>query len=129
MKRPVHIYLVLLGLTSFSVLYGQSSSADRVVSGSVQVTAISGEKTTDVTSLSVATQEKLPVTTRGKADPSRLSGTVVDASGAVIAGASVQVRGADSTVKVTTQSGTNGSFADVRLSGPAQFVFEGRITI
>src|SRR5277367_3615704 len=41
---------------------------------------------------------------------SRLSGTVVDTSGAVIAGATVQVRSADSTVQVTTRSDKNGSF-------------------
>ncbi len=40
----------------------------------------------------------------------RLSGTVVDASGAVIAGATVQVRSANGTVQAT-KSGTNGSFA------------------
>ena len=39
-----------------------------------------------------------------------LSGTVVDASGAVIAGATVQVRSANGTVQVTTQSDKNGSF-------------------
>jgi TonB dependent receptor/Carboxypeptidase regulatory-like domain/TonB-dependent Receptor Plug Domain len=41
----------------------------------------------------------------------QLSGTVVDTSGAVIAGATVQVRSANGTVQITTQSQTNGSFS------------------
>jgi len=40
----------------------------------------------------------------------QLSGTVVDTSGAVIAGATVQVRSANGSVQKTTQSDTNGSF-------------------
>ena len=40
----------------------------------------------------------------------RLSGTVVDTSGAVIAGAAVQVRSAKGAAKITTQSDSNGSF-------------------
>ena len=51
-----------------------------------------------------------PVATRDKAYPSQLSGTVVDTSGAVIAGATVQVRSANGTVQGTTQTGRNGSF-------------------
>jgi len=51
-----------------------------------------------------------PVATSHKAYSSQLSGTVVDTSGAVIAGATVQVRGATGTVQRTTQSNTNGSF-------------------
>jgi len=39
-----------------------------------------------------------------------LSGTVVDASGAAIGGAAVQVQGANGTVFTTTQSDTKGSF-------------------
>ena len=48
--------------------------------------------------------------TSDKAYPPQLSGTVVDTSGAVIAGATVQVRSANGTVQRTTQSDTNGSF-------------------
>jgi hypothetical protein len=55
-------------------------------------------------------QEKTPVATGDKAYPPQLSGTVVDTSGAVIAGATVQVRGANGTVQKTIQFGTNGSF-------------------
>jgi hypothetical protein len=40
----------------------------------------------------------------------RLSGTVVDASGLVIAGAAVQVRSANGKAQTTTQSDANGSF-------------------
>ncbi|MDR3793569.1 MAG: TonB-dependent receptor [Terracidiphilus sp.] len=48
--------------------------------------------------------------TSNKAFPHQLSGTIVDASGAVIAGATVQVRSADGTVQKAAQSDTNGSF-------------------
>jgi len=41
---------------------------------------------------------------------SQLSGTVVDTSGAVIAGATVQVRTPSGTIQATTQTNTNGSF-------------------
>jgi outer membrane receptor protein involved in Fe transport len=60
--------------------------------------------------LSVAAQEKAPVATSQKAYPLQLSGTVVDTSGAVIPGATVQVRSADGTVRTTTRSDANGSF-------------------
>ncbi len=46
----------------------------------------------------------------------QLSGTVVDTSGAVIAGATVQLRSANGTVQKTTQSDTNGSFIISGLS-------------
>ena len=46
----------------------------------------------------------------------QLSGTVVDSSGAVIAGATVQVRSANGTVQRTTQSDANGSFIISGLS-------------
>jgi hypothetical protein len=57
-----------------------------------------------------------PLATSNKAFPHQLSGTIVDASGAVIAGATVQVRSADGTVQKAAQSDTNGSFI---LSGLA----------
>ena len=62
-------------------------------------------------------QEKTPVATSDKAYPPQLSGTVVDTSGAVIAGATVQVRSANGTVQRTTQSDTNGSFIISGLAG------------
>ncbi len=48
--------------------------------------------------------------TSNEAYRSRLSGTVVDASGAVIAAATVQVRSVDGTVLKATQSDRNGAF-------------------
>jgi hypothetical protein len=51
-----------------------------------------------------------------KAYPSQLSGTVVDTSGAVIAGATVQVQSANGTVQRTTQSETNGAFVITGLA-------------
>jgi Carboxypeptidase regulatory-like domain/TonB dependent receptor/TonB-dependent Receptor Plug Domain len=50
------------------------------------------------------------LTTSDQAYPSQLSGSVVDASGALIAGATVQVRSTDGTVQRTAQSDRNGSF-------------------
>jgi len=50
------------------------------------------------------------------AKPPQLSGTVVDASGGVIAGATVQVLSANGTVQAMTQSDTNGSFIISGLS-------------
>jgi outer membrane receptor protein involved in Fe transport len=46
----------------------------------------------------------------------QLSGTVVDTSGAVIAGATVQVRSTTGTIQMTAQSGANGSFIISGLS-------------
>jgi len=54
--------------------------------------------------------------TGGRAYPLQLSGTVVDASGAVIPGAALQLLSANAAVQITAQSGTNGSFL---LSGLA----------
>ena len=57
------------------------------------------------------------------ATPPQLSGTVVDTSGGVIAGATVQVLGANGTVQITTQSDANGSFIISGLSaGDYRFV-------
>src|SRR5271166_2153866 len=61
-------------------------------------------------SLPTSAQEKTPVATSDQAYPPQLSGTVVDTSGAVIAGATVQVRSANGTVQKTAQSDRNGSF-------------------
>src|SRR5271166_2397767 len=51
-----------------------------------------------------------PAATSDKTNPLQLSGTVVDASGAVISGAVVQVRSANGTVQRTRHSDRNGSF-------------------
>ena len=66
--------------------------------------------------LLAAAQEKTPVVTGDKPYPPQLSGTVVDTSGAVIAGATVLVRSANGTVQRTTQSDRNGSFIISGLS-------------
>jgi hypothetical protein len=68
---------------------------------SAQQSAISGH---------VLDPQGRPVATSDKAYPHQLSGIVVDTSGAVIAGATVQVRSANGTVQGTTQSDRNGSF-------------------
>ncbi len=44
------------------------------------------------------------------AQPAQVSGTVVDASGAAIAGATIQVRSENGTVPITAQSDPNGAF-------------------
>jgi hypothetical protein len=58
----------------------------------------------------LAAQEKIAVAASDKAHPPQLSGTIVDTSGAVIAGATLQVRSLNSTVLLTTQSDRNGAF-------------------
>ena len=60
--------------------------------------------------MAVAHQQKAPVVASDKACLTQLSGTVVDLSGAVIAGASVQILNADGIEQRTTQSNSNGSF-------------------
>jgi hypothetical protein len=59
---------------------------------------------------SVLEPQARPLGPSDKAYPAQLSGTVDDASGAVIAGASVLVRSANGTVEKTTESDRNGSF-------------------
>ena len=58
-------------------------------------------------SLPTIAQEKTSVAT---SYAPHLSGTVVDTSGAVISGATVQVRSANGALQKTTQSDTNGAF-------------------
>jgi hypothetical protein len=52
-------------------------------------------------STNLGAQEKTPVATGDKAYPTQLSGIVVDPSGAVIAGATVQIRNENGTVQRT----------------------------
>ena len=88
-----------------------SDAQDKSAPGAkVQVTATSNAKTIEVAPLLVAAQEKTPLARRDKAYPPQLSGTVVDTSGAVIAGATVEVRSANDTLQGSTQSDRNGSF-------------------
>ena len=59
----------------------------------------------------VLTSQNLQVTTSDKAGAPQFSGTVVDASGALIAGASVMVRSENATVERLTRSDNNGAFS------------------
>jgi hypothetical protein len=68
---------------------------------SAQQSAISGQ---------VLNPQDHSLATSDKAFSPQLSGTVVDTSGAVIAGAIVLVRSANGTVQITTQSDRNGYF-------------------
>jgi len=61
-------------------------------------------------SASPAAQEMMPVVASDQANTPQLSGTVADPSGAAIAGATVQIKTADGTIKRTTQSDANGVF-------------------
>ncbi len=78
--------------------------------------AISGPKKMKATLLMVAAQERAPVATSDKAYTPQVTGTVVDTSGATIAGATVEVRSADSAVQKLTQSDNTGSFSISGLS-------------
>jgi hypothetical protein len=91
---------------------GQLTDAqDKPVPGAkVQVTATSVARTINATPPLVSAQKKTPVAPGDKTDQSQLSGTVVDPFGAVVAGATVQVRSADGTVQRTAQSDRNGRF-------------------
>ena len=64
----------------------------------------------------IAAQEKRRLASRDKRNLPTLSGTVVDASGAVIYGATVQVRRSNGTIQATTQSDREGAFAISGLS-------------
>jgi len=81
----------------------------------VQEAVTPGAKTIGVTLFLVAAQERTPVATSDKAYPPQLSGSVVDTSGAVIVGATVQVQSPNGTVLITIQSDANGSFVISRL--------------
>ena len=57
-----------------------------------------------------AGREKAPAAANGKTYPSRLSGAIVDSSGAAIAEATVQVESINGIVERTTKSDRNGAF-------------------
>ena len=78
--------------------------------------ATDGSVTGELTDSQDNSHEKAPVSTSDKAYSPQLSGTVVDASGAVIAGATVLVPSANGTGQITTQTYTNGSFIISGLS-------------
>jgi hypothetical protein len=70
----------------------------------------SGANTGGVPPLLVAVQNEAPAAASDESYPFQLSGVVVDASGAVLAGATVQVRGADGAVETSVRSDRNGVF-------------------
>jgi len=75
-----------------------------------------GRKPIEVIPPVVAAQEKSPVAMSDQAHPPQLSGTVVDTSGALMPGATVEVLGANGAVQITTQSDANGFFVISGLS-------------
>ncbi len=79
--------------------------------GMYQATAEAPLFLTAVASVSVASGQQQQISVQFGQGITQLSGTVVDTSGAVIAGASVMVRSADGTVQRLTQSDSNGSFS------------------
>jgi diaminopimelate epimerase len=95
-----------------------------------------GRRGTNVNFVQVLGPSRIRVRTfeRGVEGETLACGTGVTASALV----SARIHGFDSPVKVRVQGGdelevsfkiANGQFADVRLSGPAQFVFAGRIEV
>jgi Carboxypeptidase regulatory-like domain len=89
-KKPFPAAAVLLlGLTS-GIAAAQSNSAE-------------------ITHMGPDRQDH-PIAANDRAYPADLSGSVVDLSDAVIAGASVQVRNPNGTAQRTTQTDRNGSF-------------------
>ena len=94
--------------------YAQRERATR--SQAAAITLISLFILVGFSSLPLVAQERTPVATGGKAYPPQLSGTIVDTSGAVIAGATVQVRSANGTVQKAIRSDRNGSFIISGLS-------------
>jgi hypothetical protein len=79
-------------------------------SGLAKAQATSDATIIDAIPLSAAAQEKAPLATSDTAYPAQLSGTVVDMSGAVISGATVQILSANGTVQRSAQSDRNGFF-------------------
>jgi len=93
MIRSTNLFFVILAVA----LLGSSLGLSAQPGPSIQQGAV-----LDPTGQQVATNDK--------ANPTKLSGTVVDTSGAVIAGAALQLRNADGNAQRTTQSDRNGSF-------------------
>ncbi|MFZ0311564.1 MAG: TonB-dependent receptor [Candidatus Korobacteraceae bacterium] len=84
--------------------------------GVYQVTAEESSHVTVVASVTITSGQQQQITLQFAQGLTQLSGTVVDASGAVIAGAAVMVRSADGTVQRLTPSDSNGSFSISGLS-------------
>lgn len=60
--------------------------------------------------LAMALQETVPEAAPKRAFPSKVSGTVVDTSGALMARATVRLQSANGTIRGTTQTDSNGAF-------------------
>jgi hypothetical protein len=58
-----------------------------------------------------AAQRKTPAAATDKANPAQVSGTVVDPSGAAMAGATVQIRSVDGAETAKTRANANGAFS------------------
>ena len=84
--------------------------------GGYQVKAEEPSYVTVMANASVASGQQQQISVQAAQGTTQLSGTVVDASGAVIAGATVMVRSADGSVQRLTQSDSNGSFSISGLS-------------
>ncbi len=84
--------------------------------GVYQVKAEEPSYVTVMANVSVASGQQQQTTVQVAQGITQLSGTVVDASGAVIARATVTVRSADGTVQRLAQSDSNGSFSISGLS-------------
>ena len=89
------------------VRFGLCFMGTLVTSLSAQQSAISGR---------ALDPQGPPAATREKADTPPVSGIVVDPSGAVIGGATVEIRNADGAVQRTTHADANGSFSISGLS-------------
>ena len=110
------MHRVRLAILLFVILPAALMAQDVVDRGRAVGPEGTGAKPMEVTPLLLAAQQKLPIAMSDKAHPPQLSGTVVDSSGAVIAGATVQARSANGTVPATAQSNPNGSFTISGLS-------------
>ncbi len=77
---------------------------------------LTAQTTTSPIAIAALDPQDHPVAMSDRIRPPQLSGTIVDTSGAEIAGATVQIRSANGARQKTTQSDTNGSFI---LSGLA----------
>ena len=84
--------------------------------GASQVAAKDPSYVALVATVSEASGQEQQTTIHSTQGITQLSGTVVDTSGAVLAGASVMVRSADGSVQRLTQSDSNGSFSISGLS-------------
>ena len=96
MKLSSTIQVFVILMTSFGIV-GMNLCNATVVLGQTGIT-------------NTVAQKASPKATNNEASPSQLSGTVIDTTGALIAGASVEIRGAKDGLRRTSQSDKNGFF-------------------